>query len=240
MNTPKIDNSSLEYPTLTDEFVKKYSYLVNNYAYYYCNMFNFKIEIDELKSYAYLGLIDAINKYKNDRHTSFETYASFRIKGTIIDNIRNNNFVSRSYLLKIKELNKAEDEYFRANNAEISDDELARVLNISIDDINKIRNYKEVNKLVPLEELEGKKFSDEYDKIFELAELRLIFNNILSKLNEREKKVIYYYYYLQFGDREISEYMKVSTTRACQIRNNALRKLRTNKNKQLLKDYKYI
>ena len=73
-----------------------------------------------------------------------------------------------------------------------------------------------------------------------MAELKLIFNNILSKLNEREKKVIYYYYYLQFGDREISEYMKVSTTRACQIRNNALKKLRTNKNKQLLKDYKYI
>ena len=240
MDTPKINNSFIEEPTLTDEFVKKYSYLVKKYAYYYYKKFNFKIEIDELESYAYLGLVDAINKYRSDRQASFETYAGFRIIGAIIDNVRKNNFISRGYLLKIKELNKVKDEYFRVNNAEISDDELANILNISIDDINKINDYKEVNKLVPLEKLNEKKSYNEYDRVFEVAELRLIFNNMLHKLNEQERKSVYYYYYLQFSDREISEYMRVSTTRACQIRNNALKKLRTNKNKQLLKEYKYI
>ena len=112
-----------------------------------------KAELEDIVNEGVLVLMDCIEKYDPDKGAKFETYASFRIKGAIIDFIRNQDWVPRSLRKKVKTV---EDAYYKLQSEtgeNVSDEEVAAHLNISVDELN--RTIGEVNSffLLSYEEL---------------------------------------------------------------------------------------
>ena len=96
------------------------------------------VEYEDLVSYGVFGLIDAIDKFDLKKGVKFETYASLRIRGAIIDNIRKLDWVPRSLRQKNKEIEKTIMELESELGRTATDEELAQKMNISIDELHEI------------------------------------------------------------------------------------------------------
>ena len=99
---------------------------------------NIGIEYDDLVSYGTIGLIDAANSYKYDRNCKFSTYASLKIRASIIDEIRRNSPVSRNDFSKINQYNSAVESLQNNLLREPTNEEVSEFLNISKNEVKKI------------------------------------------------------------------------------------------------------
>ena len=90
--------------TLRDQIILDYSPLVRFVAHKIAIKTPPNIEFDDLISSGVLGLIDAIEKYDPTRNNKFKTYAEFRIRGAILDNLRAQDWVPRSVREQVKKL----------------------------------------------------------------------------------------------------------------------------------------
>nr|WP_287152503.1 RNA polymerase sigma factor WhiG [Candidatus Solincola tengchongensis] len=200
------------------------------------------IEYADLVSYGIFGLIDAIEKYDPDRGIKFETYAIARIKGAIIDELRSIDWVPRSIRFKAREIEKAfvalENELKRLP----TDEEVARHMNITLDEYNQLLQQMSFISLVALDELwnvggdKGDKVSlvdtledsraEDPSKTYEIEEMKQILAEAINRLPEREKIVVTLYYYEGLTLREIGEVLGVTESRVCQMHTKAILRLR--------------
>ncbi|MBQ9246097.1 FliA/WhiG family RNA polymerase sigma factor [bacterium] len=196
---------------------------------------NFAIE--DIISFGIEGLIDAIEKFSPDKGAHFETYAIMRIRGTIIDKIRSQDWLPRSTRKKIKDVKTATEklrlELGRTpTTQEIADYmgiEKEKVTSIMSDDtsvgslydkkysgdegIELIDTIEDTNSVNPLEKLEEKDVKNELQAA-------------LKKLPERERMVMVLYYHENMTLKEIGASIEVSESRVCQIHAQAIMKLR--------------
>ena len=103
-------------------------------------------------SFGVFGLIDAIDKYDLSKGVKFETYASLRIRGSIIDSIREMDWVPRSLRQKSKDLEKAYWEVENELGHSATDSDIARKMNISLNELHKLINEVNVTSMVSLED----------------------------------------------------------------------------------------
>lgn len=222
---------------LRDELIVQYIYLTR----YVIGRVKINLpptySIEDITSYGVEGLIDAIGKFSPDKGARFETYAIMRIRGTIIDKIRAQDWLPRSARKKIKDVKQA-SEILRQKlgrpptSKEIGDSlgiEKEKVDSIlaedtaigsiydkkgssdeSIEIIDTIEDTKYVNPLEKLEEKDAKK---------ELQQA-------LKSLPERERMIMVLYYHENMTLKEIGEAIEVSESRVCQLHAQAIMKLR--------------
>ena len=135
-----------------EEIIIKYVDLVKIVASKLFNYYAQKIEYEDLVGYGIIGLIDAIDKFDYTKNIKFETYASIRIKGAIMDEIRNQDWVPRAIRQKSKQLNNAiktlEDKLCR----EATKEEIAQYMNISIDELLKLIDETSTFNIMSIEE----------------------------------------------------------------------------------------
>ena len=139
-------------PALRETLILTYSHLVKYVAGRLNIYFGSNVEYEDLVSYGIFGLIDAIDKYDMNKGVKFETYASLRIRGAIIDSIREMDWVPRSLRQKCKELEKAYWEVENELGRSATDRDIAEKLNISIEELHKLLNEVNVTSLVSLED----------------------------------------------------------------------------------------
>lgn len=202
------------------------------------------VEYDDLVGYGTFGLIDAIDKYDYTKGVKFETYASLRIRGAILDQIRKMDWIPRSVRQKQRKLDQAyqnlEQRYGRA----VNDEELAQELDITVDELESWQNQTKITNIISLDEFmeqgtEAKveqNLSSDYsqpDKILERNELKELIVQSLETLTEKEKKVIIFYYYEELTLKEISKILEVSESRISQLHTKALQKMRVNLGKYI-------
>ena len=200
------------------------------------------IEYADLVSYGIFGLIDAIEKYDPDRGIKFETYAISRIKGAIIDELRSIDWVPRSIRFKARELEKAymvlENELKRLP----TDEEVAKHMDMSVEELNQLLQQMSFISLVALDELwnvggeKGDKVSlvdtledsrvKDPSQTYEIEEMKRILADAINRLPEREKIVISLYYYEGLTLREIGEVLGVTESRVCQMHTKAILRLK--------------
>ena len=150
------------------------------------------------------GLSDAIEKFDFKRGVKFETYASLRIRGSIIDNIRKLDWVPRSLRQKNKEIEKTIMELETELGRTATDEELAQKMNISIEELHEI--YKKTNliSLISLDEYieqnndynissEKSPATEQPESYIEKQELKRILKESIEKLPEREQKILFLY-----------------------------------------------
>ncbi len=224
-------------PALREALILEYSHLIKFIAGRLNIYFGSNVEYDDLVSFGVFGLIDAIDKFDVNKGVKFETYASLRIRGSIIDSIREMDWVPRSLRQKNKELEKAYWEVENELGHSASDKDIADRLKISLDEFYKLLNEVNVSSMVSLEDFleqnyeigmdissSSKQDRPEYEA--ELNELGEILGDAIDKLPEKERMVLTLYYYEELTLKEISAIMKVSESRISQLHTKAIMRLR--------------
>lgn len=221
---------------IREELIINYLYIVKFVAgRLYANYGN-NVEYDDLVSYGVFGLIDAIEKYDNNRGVKFDTYAQLRIKGAIIDYLREIDWLPRSVRQKAKELEKA---YFELENElgrAATDEEVAAKLSVSVEDFQKRIQHVSTYAVVSLDDLLEQKrefYSDEADHestpgaAIEQDVLRSILIEAINSLPEKENKIIALYYYEELTYKEIGKLLSISESRVSQLHTKAIIRLKS-------------
>ena len=227
---------------LREEIVKRYLYLVKYVAGRVAIGLPPNVEFNDLVSYGILGLFDAITKYDVSQGNKFETYAVSRIRGSIMDELRKLDWAPRLLRKKAREIEKKSRELEEKLGRAPQDDDLARGLKISVDELNNI--YSELNSttFLSLDEVwqndEGNKpisrlqtiedsiHSNQFQFVHQ-NEVKELLSSSIDELPEREKLVVVLYYYENLTLREIGEVLNVSESRVCQIHTKVVLRLRS-------------
>lgn len=196
---------------------------------------------DDIKSAGMLGLLDAANKFDPDKNILFKTFAEYRIRGAILDEMRKLDWFSRSLRDKQNKIGKAITDLELQLGRDPEDHEVARAMDMSLEEYRSI--LIEVSHLgcVSLNETldhseEGRSFldslTDDRPHIapgarIEDQQLTSIIALVLGQLSEKERIVISLYYYEELTQKEIAEAMELSEGRVSQLHSQALIKLKT-------------
>ncbi|MEW6006550.1 MAG: FliA/WhiG family RNA polymerase sigma factor [bacterium] len=205
-------------------------------------------DYNDLISYGIIGLIDAIEKFDPNQGFVFQTYASKRIRGAIIDELRALDWVPRLMRKRAKELEdtyiKLEKRYGRpateeevCEELEITKEEFNQILLdisgttiISLDEVWYITedNYK----ILGIETIKAPQ-SQNPEVIMEKEEVKDILAGAISRLSEKERETIALYYYEDLTLKEIGKVLNVTESRACQLHANAITKLKASIKKKI-------
>ena len=229
---------------IKEELVKKYLPLVKYIASRVIIGKTKYIEYEDLVSYGMLGLMDAINKFDKDRGMKFSTYASIRIKGSMIDELRRNSPISKGAMDKLNKYNAAVDSLRSKLGREPRSEEIANELGMPLKKMMEIENYINYISIVSLEDLI---FSEDDDiplmgtvedtkspspeKSLDTKEMLEYLAKALDLLNEKDNLVITLYYYERLTLKEIGHILNVSESRVCQLHSRAILHLRKNMTK---------
>jgi RNA polymerase sigma factor for flagellar operon FliA len=227
---------------IRDELIKKYLYLVKYVAGRIAIGLPPNVEKGDLISYGILGLFDAIEKYDVEQGNKFETYAVTRIRGSVMDELRKLDWAPRLLRKRAREVEKKCKEIEDKTGRMATDTELAKALNISVEDLNEI--YSELNSTTflsldevwenddgnkPISRLQTVEDADVMNQLkhVENSEVKEIIARVLDELPEKEKLVVVLYYYESLTLKEIGEILNVSESRVCQIHTKVIVRLRS-------------
>ncbi len=222
---------------IREKLIIEYVYLIKYVAGRLSIYFGSNVEYDDMVGFGVFGLIDAIDKYDLTKGAKFETYASLRIRGSIIDSIREMDWIPRSLRQKSKELERTYSELENELGHSASDKEVSTKLGVSLDEFYKLLNDVNVSSMISLDEFLDQNYDvgpnpnssnkeERPEGYIEITELREILGNSINKLPEKEKIVIALYYFEELTLKEISAIMKVSESRISQLHTKAILRLR--------------
>lgn len=225
-------------PALKDELIVAYAPLVKYVASRLSLMVGQYVDYDDLVGYGVFGLIDAVNKFDYDKGYKFETYATLRIRGSIIDNIRKLDWVPRSIRSISKDVEKAYSQLESSLGREPTDKEIADFLEVSEDEAREMIKKSSVASLISLDEFSEQNnghvnIKDESKSAYvpevelDAKETKEILVEALETLTEKEKIVVNLYYFDELTLKEISNILDVSESRVSQIHSKAILKLNT-------------
>ncbi|MGB3969746.1 MAG: FliA/WhiG family RNA polymerase sigma factor [Planctomycetota bacterium] len=196
------------------------------------------IDVDDLSSAGTFGLMDAINGFDLTRGIKFKTYCTTRIRGSILDELRSQDWVPRLVRLKAHRLDRAirqlEGELGRAPNQH----EIASVLGISLEELQAHEAEADAKTIFSLSEKWDDGDEDkEMEKVEILADRKSVdpidtiqqsdaLETITSSLTKKERLIILMYYYEGLTMREIGEIMELTESRVCQIHSNVMARLK--------------
>ncbi|KSV60705.1 FliA/WhiG family RNA polymerase sigma factor [Acetivibrio ethanolgignens] len=228
---------STKSPDIRERLILEYAGLVKIVAGRLGMYLGYTVEYDDLVGYGTFGLIDAIDKFDTLKGVKFETYASLRIRGAVLDQIRKMDWIPRTLRQKQKRLDVASQKLESELGRAVTEEELAEELEISVEELGTWQNQMKVTNLVSLDEFmeqgtEGKMENitsarfEEPEKAVEKEELKKMLMEALESLTENEKKVILFYYYEELTLKEISRILEVSESRISQLHTKGLQKMR--------------
>lgn len=198
------------------------------------------VDKDDLKSLGYNGLLDAFEKFELERGLQFETYASWRIKGAIIDGLRQIDWLPRSIREKSKKIEEALSTLEQEKLRTVSDKEISDYLNIPVDEIQQVLVSASLSTMLSIDEPvyddEDQQIGrynmiqnddvDSPDSHIEKQHIKETLAQAIEKLSEKEQLVISLFYFEEMNLTEIAEILSLSTSRISQIHSKAMLKLK--------------
>jgi RNA polymerase sigma factor for flagellar operon FliA len=199
------------------------------------------VEYDDLVSTGLLGLINCINNFNPDRGFKFETYAVPRIRGAILDGLRDMDWLPRSYRQKTRKLDDTMTKLINELGRIPNDKEIAKCLDMSIEDYYNFIDQVGAASLVSLDVKVSTGDDGDTGSLLDIipdeniADMMAVTENINAKetalklieeLSKQERTVVTLYYYEDMTFREIGEVLGVSESRVCQIHTRIISTLR--------------
>ena len=231
-----IDNKD---PEAGDSLIRQYTPLVTYHVQRIGASIPKNISRDELKSLGMMGLFDALNKFDYSRDLKFDTYASFRVRGAIIDGLRKEDWLPRSSREKAKKLESKIEELEQRLMRHVTAEEIADYVEIPVEEVYQtvqehfFSNVLSIDEqLQDNEEMENKSFviRDDSQKTPEqkMVKQELLQDLVeqINMLNENEQLVLSLFYTEELTLTVIGEMLNLSTSRISQIHSKALFKLR--------------
>ena len=224
-------------PEVREKIILEYAPLVKLVAGRLSMYLGYSVEYDDLVGYGIFGLIDAIDKFDTTKAVKFETYASLRIRGSILDQIRKMDWIPRTIRQKQKKIDIAIKEIEVETGKTASDEDIAKKIGIlpeellewqsqmKVTNVVSLNEYMDQGSEVPIEKNYDKKF-DAPHEVVEKEELKVVLKDALEVLTEKEKKVILLYYYEDLTLKEISSILEVTESRISQLHTKGLQKMK--------------
>ncbi len=227
-------------PETREKIILEYAPLVKVVAGRLSMYLGYNVEYEDLVSYGIFGLIDAIDKFDCMKEVKFETYASLRIRGAILDQIRKMDWIPRTIRQKQKKIEAVIKQIEQSTGHGATEEEIIKGLGISAEEYLEWQSQMKITGLVSLNEYmeQGSDVSQDYGRYtaarfdspeerIEKEELSRVLGEALELLTEKEKKVITLYYYEDLTLKEISSLLEVSESRVSQLHTRALQKMKT-------------
>ena len=200
------------------------------------------IEVDDLISVGVLGLMDAISKYDSSRGAKFKTYAEFRVRGAILDELRAMDWVPRSIRQKASSVDKVVQSLQVKLSRSPEDEEVAKEMGVSLEQFHATLNETKSIPVFSLDDLGIAKDSGEQQSLLDclagkadadpqtqirLIELKEIIAKAIDTLPEKERLMVSLYYYEELTMKEIGAVLEITESRVSQIHSKAVYRLRT-------------
>ncbi|MCM1089652.1 MAG: FliA/WhiG family RNA polymerase sigma factor [Butyrivibrio sp.] len=224
---------------LREKILLEYAPLVKVVAGRLSMYLGYNVEYEDLVGYGIFGLIDAVDKFDYMKEVKFETYASLRIRGAILDQIRKMDWIPRTIRQKQKKIETAIREIEQETGHAASDEDIAKALGITDEEYLDWQSQMKITGLVSLNEYmeqgsdvpqdAGRHTASRFagpEESIEKEELAKVLGEALTLLTEKEQKVITLYYYEELTLKEISNILEVSESRISQLHTRALQKMR--------------
>lgn len=226
-------------PETREKIILEFAPLVKVVAGRLSMYLGYNVEYEDLVSYGIFGLIDAIDKFDFLKEVKFETYASLRIRGSILDQIRKMDWIPRTIRQRQKKIDAVIREIEQTTGHQPSDEEIAEGLGITGDEYLEWQSQMKITGVVSLNEYmeQGSDVSQDTgrhtaarfeapEEHIEKEELTKVLGEALQTLTEKEQKVITLYYYEEMTLKEISSILEVSESRVSQLHTRALQKMK--------------
>ncbi|MBK5244549.1 MAG: FliA/WhiG family RNA polymerase sigma factor [Eubacteriaceae bacterium] len=224
---------------LRNEIVLQYTGLVKKIVLRFKGSYNNFGQLDDMVNQGMIALINAVEKFDSELGNKFETFATLKIRGSIIDFMRKQDWVPRSQRSLSKVLEDTFGELYVQNGREPTENEIAEKMGITIENLQKILEQRHNSFVLSYEEAINEKMmevsplitnqrkdeSPESQILYD--ELKLELGDAIDQLKEKERIVVSLYYYENLKLREIAEILGVTESRVSQIHSQAIIKMKT-------------
>jgi len=221
-----------------NEIVLKYTWLVKRIVLRFKGSYSNFGQMDDMVNEGIIALIDSVERFNPDFGNKFESFASLKIRGAIIDYMRKQDWIPRNQRNLAKELEEVYGELYTQNGREPAREEIAEKMGISLLHLDKILqqrhnaiilSYEEaINEKMmvasPLIHNSQEKTSPEPEALYNELKLKLV--EAIDLLNEKERLVVTLYYYENLKLKEIAEILSVTESRVSQIHSAAIIKMK--------------
>lgn len=219
------------------ECVTRYAPLVKRIAHHMMATLPPSVQVDDMIQAGMLGLIDAAKRYQQSQGAQFETYAVQRIRGAMLDSLRQSDWLPRGLRKNLRRIESTIAKLEQRNGRSPSETELAEALGVPIGEYQQMLQDARGHQLVYYEDFRAGEDEDVLDRHFAdwteeplerlLDErMRSALIQAIEDLPEREQKVMALYYQEELNLREIGEILGVSESRVCQLHGQAVSRLR--------------
>jgi RNA polymerase sigma factor for flagellar operon FliA len=226
-----------------EELIMEHVPLIKYHAYRLATQLPPNIEINDLINAGVLGLMDAVEKFEPSRGVKFKTYAELRIRGAMLDSLRELDWAPRSLRKKSKDLTKASQRLQQELGREANDQEISDEMGIELGELYKLTDQLKGLTIGSFYDASHKYDDDDGDQeclinyypdgtsrspyfAFEKEELKAILGDSIDALPRKERLVISLYYFEELTMKEIGAVLRVNESRVSQLHTKAVLRLR--------------
>ena len=218
--------------------LKQYSPLVRRLAHQMIAKLPANVELDDLIQVGMIGLTDALSRFDAAQGVQFETFATQRIRGAMLDELRGNDYLSRGTRKQQRSIESAVHKLQQRLGRAPAESEIAREMGVSLLEYQELLGKVRGTQLVYLEDMSGDDGDNDFldrhvadDALNPLAQLqdhrmREALVEAIKHLPEREQYVMSMYYEHDMNLKEIATVLKVTESRICQLHSQSIARLR--------------
>lgn len=212
--------------TSRQEMIKNFMPTIRYWAKHYHYQYHQVLDFEDLVMVGIIGLIDAMNKYKKDKQNQFKTYAEFRIRGEIIDELRKQDWMTRSERSKQKKYKKAKNNLTEELGRVPTSSEISNVLPFKSKDMIRMEQYESGDTIKQYVEGETINQNTLHNVEFENYSLKKTLGVVMDELPRTMKLILTLKYFEDLNFFEISKVVNLSEGRICQLHAEALELLK--------------
>lgn len=223
-----------------DKYIIDYSPLVKKIAYYFMARLPASVHVDDLIQAGLVGLLEAVRNFDNTQGAQFETYATQRIRGAILDELRQIDWLPRSARKNQRLIEAAINQLEQQIGRQPTEQQIANVLSVSLAQYQQMLANAKGYQLLYYEDFQPN--NQEYQDFFEYyahdqqtnpldiiqdGRFRDALIRAIKQLPEREKLVMSLYYEQELNLKEIGQVLEVTESRVCQLHSQAIARIRS-------------